>query len=194
LWKVTLLLLTLALTGGLALSVAIGAGWNDPRPPAPPDWRFPGPLLLQAAPPDRRAARFLDRPAESFTLEAVATLLGGSAFNGYGLIFRARQPDRYEVFAVGSDGYLAVLWVEGETETPLLGWQQFPHIRRGRATNRLRISCADGTCRFWVNDEYVAALPDEMGASGDVGLWVRRFEGEAVRVEFAQVAMWGGSR
>ncbi|HIE38621.1 MAG TPA: hypothetical protein EYP77_06075 [Anaerolineae bacterium] len=72
LWKVALLALTLALTGGLALSMAIGAGWNNPRPPDPPDWRLPGPLLLQAAPPDGRAVRFLDRPAESFTLEAAA--------------------------------------------------------------------------------------------------------------------------
>jgi len=192
LWKVALLALTLALTGGLALSMAIGAGWNNPRPPDPPDWRLPGPLLLQAAPPDGRAVRFLDRPAESFTLEAAATPLSGSEFNGYGLVFRAQEPGRYGVFAVGSDGYLAVLQIEGETETPLLDWQQFPHIRRGRATNRLRISCTDGTCRFWVNDECVTALPDDLGPSGDVGLWVRRFEGEAVRVEFARVAVWGG--
>ncbi|HHH40986.1 MAG TPA: hypothetical protein ENK56_03155 [Chloroflexi bacterium] len=192
LWKGVLWTLTLMLAGGVALSLAIGAGWNSPRPTAPPDRRLPSPLELTAAAPQRWETRLLDQPVGPFTLEAVAAPIEGSDFSGYGLVFRARSPEQYAVFGVGPDGYLAVLRVEGGIETPLLDWQQFPHIRRGRAANRLRVSCAGGVCHFWVNDEYVAAVPDELGPSGDVGLWVRRLEGEEVRVRFEQVALWRG--
>ncbi len=190
LWRGVLWALTLALAGGVALSVAIGTGWNSPRPAATPDWQLPAPLELTVAAPQRWVIYSLDHPAGSFTMEAVGTLTEGSDFSGFGLAFRIRSTDRYGVFAIGPDGYLAVLQVEEDVETPLLDWQQFPHIRRGRAANRLRLSCAGGVCHFWVNDEYVAAVPDSLGPAGDMGFWVRRFEGEAVRVRFEQVALW----
>lgn len=190
LWRGVLLAIAASLAGGLALSAAIVAGWNNPRPARPPDWESSGPSVLEVARPDERTVVLLGRPVGPFALETVATPVDGSGFNGYGLAFRARGPDHYAVFAVGADGYVAVLEVLGETEAPLLDWQPFPHVRRGRAGNRLRVACADGVCRFWVNDEYLASLPDDLGPAGDVGVWLRRFEGEQVRVEFLRVAVW----
>lgn len=192
LWTGMLLVLILALVAGLVLSVAIAAGWNTPRPPRMPQRRASGPFLLRVAPPDRDAVRLMGWPAVAFTAEVVAQPVGGSQFNGYGLAFRAQGPDRYAVFGVGADGYLAALRVNEGVETPLLEWQQFPHVHRGRLSNRLRVSCAGGVCHFWVNDEYVASLPDDMGPAGDVGLWVRRFEGGEVAAEFVQVTLWQG--
>jgi len=194
LWRSALLALALTLTGGLALATAIGAGWNDPRPPTPPDWEVPGPVVLRAVPPDGATVRLLGRPMGRFTLEATASPRSEGDLNGYGLAFRAQGTDRYEVFAVGSDGYLAVLRVEGGVEQPRLDWQPFPHIRRGRAANRLRLACADGTCHFWVNDEYVASLPDDLGPAGEVGLWVRCSGAEDAMVAFAGVAVWQDRR
>jgi hypothetical protein len=194
LWKGAVLALTLALAGGLALSVAICAGWNSPRPTASPGWRLSGPLLLEVASSEQQVVVPLERPVRDFSLEAVATPLDGPDFNGYGLAFRLQEPERYAVFAVGGDGYLAVLHVGGGVETALLDWQQFPHVRRGRAANRLRLSCVGGTCHFWINDEYVASLSDVLGPVGDVGLWAHRFGEEQVRVEFSQVALWHGGR
>jgi len=193
LWKGVLLALTLALAGGLALSAAIGAGWNNPRPTIRPECGPRGPILLRIAAPAEQAVYLLGQPMGPFTLEAVATPLDSPDFNGYGLIFRIQEPDRYDVFAVGSDGYLVVLRMEEGRETSLLDWQPFPHVRRGRAANRLRLSCAEGVCRFWVNDEYVTSLPDDLGPHGDIGLWAYRFEGEEARVEFTQVTVWENS-
>ncbi|MGD1996849.1 MAG: hypothetical protein PVH62_08760 [Anaerolineae bacterium] len=189
-----MLALTLPLTGGLVLAVGVGAGWNDPRPAAPATWQSRDELLLRVPPPGGQAVHLLDRPVGSFTLEATAAPLSSGRLNGYGLAFRAQDSDRYAVFAVSADGYLSVVRMEGHTEVPLLEWHQFPHIRRGRAANRLRLSCAGGTCHFWVNDEYAGSLPDDMGPAGDVGLWASRLEGGEVRVAFTQVAVWERSR
>ncbi len=168
----------------------VGAGCSNPCPRTAPDWQLPAPLVLDAAPFERRAIHLLGQPAEAFTFEALASPLAGADFNGYGLVFRAQSAARYAVFAVGGDGYLAVLWIDGEEETPLLDWRAFPHVRRGRTPNRLRLACAGGACQFWVNDEHVTSLPDDFGPAGDVGVWARHFEGETLRVQFAQLAVW----
>jgi hypothetical protein len=184
LWQGVLLLLTLALAGALALALALGAGWNAPHPAEPPAWRPPNPLTLTVRPPTEQAVRLVGTVNPTFALEASATPLAGAEFNGYGLVFRAEGEERYAVFAVGSDGYLAVLRVEDGAVTPALNWQSFPHVRRGREPNRLRVACAGGMCRFWVNDEVVAALEDDFGTGAGVGVWVRRFTPAPVSVRF----------
>ena len=194
LWRGGLGLMTLALAGALALIVALALGWNSPRPTHPPDWEAPGlPLDLQA-PRDETTTSLLAHPGDDFTFEAEAVPLSGpgSDFNGYGLIYRAQGPTHHYAFAVGSDGYYAVLRVAGDEETLLVGWQQFPHVRRGRQANRLRVTCAGVTCRFYVNDEYTATVEDDTHLAGDVGLWVRGFE-EGVAVRFVNVRVWENS-
>jgi hypothetical protein len=186
-------LATLLLAAGVALAIALGAGWNSPRPSPLPNWRLPSPLLLEVSPPAERTAHLLGWSHREFVAEVVATPRQGSDFNGYGLIFRAQGPEQYAVFAIGSDGYLAVLRVDGEEEVPVLDWQQFPHVRRGRAANRLRLACAADECQFWVNDEYVGSLAADWGDAGQVGFWARRFDGRAVQVSFADGAVWAAS-
>lgn len=190
LWRGVLIALVGALAGGSLLLSALSVGWNNPRPGGPPDWRMVDGVSLDVAPPDTSAARLVGMADRAFTLEGVGIPLSGMDSDAYGLIFRAQSVERYAVFAVGCDGYLAVLQVEGGTESALLDWQQFPHIRRGRAANRLRLSCGEGVCSFWVNDEYVGRVPDEMGRGGEVGIWARRSGGDEVRVAFDQLAVW----
>ena len=191
LWHGGLVLMTLALVGTLVLIVALALGWNSPRPTRPPDWEAPGlPLDLQA-PRDETTTSLLGHPSSDFTLEVETIPLSGpdSDFNGYGLVYRAQDGAHYYVFAVGSDGYYAVLRVAGDEETPLVDWQQFPHVHRGRQANRLRVACAGDTCRFYVNDEYATTVEDGAWLTGDVGLWVRGFE-EGVAVRFLSVRVW----
>jgi len=192
--RFTLIGLAVVLVGLAALAAAIAVGWNNPRPSTAPDRVWSGPVVLQVEAPEEQGVLLLGDVAAPFTLEAVATPQEGSDFNGYGLIFHAEQARRYEIFAVGSDGYVAVLRVEEEGEFPLVDWRPFPHVRRGRASNRIRLSCGEGACRFWVNDEFVTSLPDERGTGRGVGCWVRRFEGGAVAVVFADVAIWESGR
>ena len=141
LWNGVLSLMKLALATALVLIAALILGWNDPRPGRPPDWQVPDlPLCLEAS-ADQVNVLLLRYSGGDFTFEAETLPLSGSDLNGYGLVYRAQDTAHYYTFAIGSDGYYAVLRVEGGEETPLVDWQQFPHIRRGRQPNCLRLTC-----------------------------------------------------
>jgi hypothetical protein len=190
LWNGGLGLMALALTTGIVLVVVLTLGWNNPRPGRSPDWQAPAlPLSLEAR-ANESVLLLLNHPDSEFTFEVEMILLSGLDFDGYGLAYRAQDAVRYYVFAIGSDGYYAVLRVEEDVETVLVSWQRFPHVRRGWQANQLRVTCVGPTCRFYVNDEHAATVEDSTWLTGDVGLWVRSFGGEDVTVEFTNVRTW----
>jgi hypothetical protein len=166
-------------------------GWNNPRPGGRPDWEDPTlPRCLSAA-PNRTALALLNQSHSDFTFELIARPLAGpeSGFSGYGLVYRAQDSAHHYVFAVGADGYYAVLRVEGSEEISLVPWQQFPHIGRGRQLNRLRVTCTGTSCDFTINDELAATVEDDVWLAGDIGLWARGFEEETV-VQFHSARLW----
>jgi hypothetical protein len=190
-WRAVLLGVSLMVILALALIGALALGWNNPRPGRPADWSDPTlPRRLEAT-PGETSVSLLDHPARDFTLEAVARPLSApeSGFYGYGVVYRAQGPSRYTAFAVGGDGYYAVLRIDGDEENALVPWQQFPHIERGEAMNRLRVTCAGATCDFAINDEYAVTVEDDTWLSGDVGLWTRAFD-EGVTVRFREARLW----
>lgn len=175
----------------LVLIAALALGWNDPRPPGPADWAHPTlPQSLKAA-PYSTSLTLMDRPSGDFALEVVAQPVAApaSGYYGYGLVYRAQDPGRYYVFAVGGDGYYALLRVEGDEETSLVPWQQFPHIRRGLEFNRLRVTCGGAVCELAINDEWAATIEEPMWLSGDIGLAVMGYDGP-VTVEFTSARLW----
>ncbi len=197
LWRAGLGALALALVGALALIIALSLGWNSPRPITPPDWQAPGlPLILESKPRDTIVS-LLDHPRGDFVWETEAVPLPGSVsdFNAYGLVYRAQDSANYYAFAAGSDGYYAVLRMAGGTETLLVEWQQFPHVRRGQQANRLRVNCTASSCHFYINDEYASTVEDDVWLAGDVGLWARGFGDQDTRVKFTGARLWEkGSR
>ena len=190
LWNAALTLISLALVAALALIVALALGWNSPRPNRPPDWEASGLPRRLVASPGRTAVALLGYPGSDLTLEVEAIPLASPDFNGYGLVYRAQDEAHYFAFAVGSDGYYAVLRVANGEETPLVDWQQFPHIHRGQQANRLRVACAGPTCRFFINDEYATTVEDDTWLAGDVGLWVHSFQDADVAIQFRHVRAW----
>lgn len=190
LWNAALTLISLALVAALALIVALALGWNSPRPNRPPDWEASGLPHRLVASPGHTTVALLGYPSSDLTLEAEMLPLYGPDFNGYGLVYRAQDESHYTAFAVGSDGYYAVLRVAGDEETPLVDWQQFPHIRRGQQPNRLRVACAGPTCRFFINDEYATTVEDDTWLAGDVGLWVYSFQDADAAIQFRDVRAW----
>jgi hypothetical protein len=175
------LAITLVVVAALILIGALVLGWNSPRPGRSPDWEAPGlPRRVDAAQSGPSVVLF-DHPGSDFTYEVIASPLVDSdpGLDGYGLVYRAQDPDHCYVFAVGPDGYYAVLRRDGEDLIPLVPWQQFPHIRRGGQPNRLLVTCVGASCAFRINDEYATTVEDDRWLSGDVGLWASSFEGEA---------------
>ncbi len=192
LWSGGVGLMMLVLAIGIVLIVALALGWNDPRPGLPPDWQaLDLPLRLEAR-ANESAVLLLNHPGSEFTFEVEAMPFSNLDFNGYGLVYRTQDIAHYYTFAVGSDGYYAVLWVAGDEEAALVDWQQFPHIHRGRQPNRLRVTCVGSTCRFYINDEYAATVEEDTWLTGDVGLWARGFEDEGVVVQFSNARVWAG--
>ena len=191
LWRLGVGLLALTLLGGALLVLALNLGLHSPRPTRPPDREAVDPASLEAAPDATRVE--LLAPAEAdFTLEIDARprAVPEGGYNGYGLIYRAQDAAHYYAFAVGSDGYYAVLRVVDGLERPLVDWQQFPHIRRGQQPNQLRVACAGAICRFYINDEYAATVEDGMWLEGKVGLWARSYGSDPIAVAFERARMW----
>jgi hypothetical protein len=197
--------LWITIVGGLAAVLLVAAGlvlalllgWNDPRPGGQPDWQAPDLPRAVGAAAGSTAVELLDDPAgvrearrAGFILEGTASAASGPVFNGYGFVFGAQTESDYAVFALGSDGYYAVLHIAGNEDTELVPWQQFPHIRRGTQANRMRVECADMACDFYINDEYASTVSDASFGPGGFGLWVRSFDEQAVKVEFSSLAVW----
>lgn len=192
LWRAALGAMILVLAGALALIVALALGWNSPGPTCPPDWQAPDLPLDLKVPANGDTVSLLGHPGSDFTFEVEAAPLSGPDFNAYGLVYRAQDVARYYVFAIGSDGYYAVLRVAGGEETELVNWQQFPHVRRERQTNRLRVTCAGRACRFYINDEYAATVEEDTWLAGDVGLWARGFGDGDAAIRFTNARAWSG--
>jgi len=193
LWRVELGLAALALAGALALIVALALGWNSPRPSRLPDWQAAALPLRLEAPPNETMLLLLPHHSGDFTLEIEAIPLPGPDCHGYGLIYRAQDDAAYYTFAVGRDGYYAVLRVTGDEEVELVSWQQFPHVHRGQQSNLLRVACAGYTCRFYVNDEYAATVEDDTWLAGNVGLWVRGFGNGSAAIRFLNARAWSAA-
>ena len=198
LWNAVVWGLAAVLLAAAGLVIALLLGWNDPRPSGPPDWQAPGLPRVVEAPVESTVTElqgYADPDGEAspaaFIIEGIVAAVSGPAFNGYGLAFYAQDDAHYSVLALGSDGYYAILRIAGDQETALVTWQQFPHIRRGRETNRLRIECSGSACDFYINDEFATAVEDADWGAGDIGLWVRSFEEQAVAAEFSSLGVWG---
>jgi len=189
-WDSTVGAMTLMLACAVAVIIALALGWNNPRPNRPPAWEDPGPPLHLVATAEQAAVTLLGTPVSDFTFEVEALPLSDSDLNNYGLVYRAQDAAHYTTFAVGSDGYYAVLRVAGDEEVPLIEWQQFPHVKRGQQSNRLRVACAGPKCRFYVNDEYAATVEDDTWLEGDLGVWAQAYGCEDAIVQFEHIRIW----
>ena len=187
------LMLAAVLAAIVALGVigALAWGWNSPRPRRQPDWEVPGLLRRVEAPPGAATITLVTHPSPDFIFEVSALPISevDEGFYDFGLVYRAQDLTHCYVLAVGTDGYYSVLKVHGDQTTRLVPWQQFPHVRRGRRSNRLSVTCTGSSCRFRINDEYAVTVEDDTWLSGQIGLWARSHEGREF-VQFGAARMW----
>lgn len=206
LWWSILGLLASVLIVGLGLAASLALGWRSPTPRRAPDWTgselvwrpygvgFAAPAAdgFQIHLPQsyQRAWAIADQPAADFDVELDIRSLIASEDVGYGLLYRYQNQDNYYLFAIGGDGYYTIAIVQDGELTPLRSWQQWPHIRRGNASNRLRVRCQGTLCRFHINGEFTAQIEDSTFLAGSLGLWVQSFSDAAADVVFEQVRLW----
>lgn len=173
----------------VAILAALALGWNSPGPRRAPDWvadHLPSVLETSGG---QAAISMLDHEVSDFTFEVTAAPSSDIEFDGYGLIYRARDDSHYYAFVVGADGYFALLQVDDNAERTIIAWQDFPHLHRGASSNTLRVTCTGSECQLRINDEIAATVDDSTWLNGRVGLWARAYD-EPVSVTFTRAHVW----
>jgi hypothetical protein len=97
-----------------------------------------------------------------FDLTVNATPVEGPLNNGYGVVFRLRDPKNFYMFLISSDGYYQVQQqVDGVTEI-ISDWIPSDLVKQGLAvTNQLRVVAQGANFQFHINGELVElCIPD----------------------------------
>jgi hypothetical protein len=94
---------------------------------------------------------------------AARAISGDNSNNGFGIIFRLRDPDNHYRFLISSDGYYRVVrTVDGE-QKDLSTWIPSSAVEQGiGAVNVLRVVARGSRFEFFINDQRVPlCLPDD---------------------------------
>lgn len=134
---------------------------------------------------------------ENVVIEAQAAQKSDYQHNAYGLACRldAGNNGRGYFFLISGDGYASIRWSNGRSLEPIVSAAPSRHIRRGRASNRLRAVCIDDYLALWVNGEFVAGARDGRAARGAAGLaGVMNYAGKRLTVDFDDLKVWRAAR
>lgn len=88
---------------------------------------------------------------------------GDNSNNGFGIIFRLRDPDNHYRFLISSDGYYRVVRTLNGDQKDLSTWTPSDAIQQGiGVTNRLRVIGRGSRFEFFINDQRVQlCIPDD---------------------------------
>jgi hypothetical protein len=91
-----------------------------------------------------------------FDLSMDARAVEGEIDNGFGVVFRRKDPENYYSFIISSDGYYRVLRrVDNETQV-LHNWHTTDRINQGLdVVNRLRVVGHEDHFQFYINETLV---------------------------------------
>jgi serine/threonine protein kinase len=125
-----------------------------------------------------------NREFDDFILSIEATPLDTGENYAYGVSFREDSSgDIFYAFEIGNDGQYAVLLFDGEWKR-LKDWSTSKAIKVGEM-NKIMISAEGDSLTFYVNDEKLTTLTNDVSAEGKIGLVVAMFEqGTSAEVEF----------
>jgi hypothetical protein len=97
-----------------------------------------------------------------FDVSVQAQAVDGPLNNGFGVIFRLRDPRNYYLFLVSSDGYYRVVREVDGVQRELSTWIPLPAVNQGIGeVNHLRVTASGEAFRFYINGEPVQlCIPD----------------------------------
>ena len=122
---------------------------------------------------------------DDFTLEVDATPLTGPDDNDYGVIVRRVDDDNFYRLEISGDGYYNVQKREkGKWQKLIVDWTESDAIRKGKATNHLRVVCAGRVMTFYVNQVMLVQVADDSFKRGSVGVLAGTLAEPGVQVAF----------
>jgi hypothetical protein len=145
---------------------------------------------MQLLHPEQHTWAVADQSLGNFDLEVEVRALAPYNDAGYGLLYRYQDPANHYLFAIGGDGYYTIALTRDGELVSLREWQQWPHVRRGAATNRLRVRCEQSQCRFYINGEFTTEISDDTFLDGKPALWAENTGNAGMELVFDQVRAW----
>ena len=137
-----------------------------------------------------------DTLLDDVVLEAEFEQTSSHDHNGFGLACRLDPANsgRGYFFLISGDGYATIRWSNGRSLEQVVPAKASPHIKRGRAQNRLRAVCIGDYLALWVNDQFVAEARDRRATSGAVGMTgVVNYEGRRLTLTIDNLRVWRAS-
>ena len=179
----------LILIAGIAAALRSGAAderaWGAPvwqtefAPDRASDWQiiveagatadFSGGGLVLALPnADAHALLLRTGAAGAWMLAADAMQTGGAPGAMHGIAFNCVSETACSYVLLNNNGYVQVFREEGSERTVWFELQQWPHVRRGAAANRVQLAGNTESVEVRVNDELLLRVPARPGTMAGV--------------------------
>ena len=132
------------------------------------------------------------KPFAHAIIEVDAAPLKDSDAAGFGIVFRSKDSRNFYAFVINPQGQFAVFMVEGGNLVWKQNWTaEAPGvIRKGAATNRLRVLGDGFLLRLYVNGYYVGALNEVFRGEGEAGILVFGQGKPGSQVAFSRWRVW----
>ena len=122
------------------------------------------------------------------TLDVDAMPLAGPDDNDYGVIVRHVDDENFYRFEISGDGYFNVQKrLAGKWEKLVSDWTPSEAIRKGKATNHLRVVCKGASMTFYVNQAQLIQITDASFSRGAVGVLAGSLAQPGVQIAFDNV-------
>ena len=106
--------------------------------------------------------------AGAWALAVDAMQTGGASGAMHGVAFNCVSAAECSYVLLNNNGYVQVFREAGSERTVWLELQQWPHVRRGSAANRVQLAGSAESVEVRVNDELLLRVPAPAGALAGV--------------------------
>jgi hypothetical protein len=127
-----------------------------------------------------------NRSFDNLIIEVDATQVsaGPDSNNDYGVVCREQGDGNGYYLLASGDGYYTILKAEDGEYTTLVDWTESSAIRKGNATNHIRVICDGSTLALFINGQRMATAEDSMYTTGDISLTATTYEAEPTEIHF----------
>ncbi|MEX1020555.1 MAG: hypothetical protein WDZ49_12905 [Litorilinea sp.] len=132
-----------------------------------------------------------DTTVDDFYAEVDTYHIAGDESNQPGIVFRYQDEDNFYFFAIGNDGYYALLKLENNSWTNLVDWTESEDVNSGSgARNRVAVLTEGPDIVLLANDVVLAEVEDSTFTEGQIALTAGSYERAGVEIAFDNFALW----